>query len=52
MLYATENCFNLGITIFRIKLTELTSFDYDYIGAMALVKANDPNAALIRVNRV
>ena len=39
-LDATQNCFNYGIIIFRIKITELTSFDFDYIRAAALIRVN------------
>ena len=43
---------NFGIVIFRIKLTELTPFDFDYIRIAALINFFLPNAALIRVNTV
>ena len=36
-LDAIKNCYNYGINIFRIKQTELTSFDSDYIRALALI---------------
>ena len=36
-LDATNNCFNWDISIFCITLTELTSFDFDYIGAAVLI---------------
>ena len=38
-LDATKNyCFNYDITIFRIKQTELTSFDSEYIRALVLIQ--------------
>ena len=41
--------FYYGIIIFRIKLTELTSLDFDYIGAAAFFYYFFlPNAALFR----
>ena len=41
--------FYYGIIIFRIKLTELTSLDFDYIGAAAFTNYFFlPNAALFR----
>ena len=43
---------NFGIIIFRIKLTELTPSDFDYIRTAALINVFLPNAALIRVNTV
>ena len=36
-LDATNNCINHGIIIFRIELTELMSFDFDYIRAVILI---------------
>ena len=42
---ANNYCFNYGVIIFRIKLTELTSFNLDYIAA-ALIRGG----ALVRVN--
>ena len=34
-LEETKNCFNYDIVICYIKLTELASFDFHYIGAVA-----------------
>ena len=34
----TKNCINYGLIIFDVKLTELTSFDFDYIRATALTQ--------------
>ena len=36
-LDATNNCINHGIIIFRIELTELMSFDFDYIRAVIFI---------------
>lgn len=41
---------NFGIIIFRIKLTELTPSDFDYIRPAVLINFFLPNAVLIRVN--
>ena len=35
---AIKNCYNYGINIFRIKQTELTTFDSDYLRALVLIQ--------------
>ena len=47
---ATKNCINISISTLRIKLKELTSFDFDYTRAAALIRWRRLiGAALIRV---
>lgn len=43
---------NYGVIIFRIKLTAVTSFDFDYIRQRRLLIFFLPSGALIRVNTV
>ena len=53
-LDAAKNCRKNGIVIFRIKVTELTSFDFDHIRAAVLIRRRRfffPNAALYRRRR-
>ena len=47
---ATKNCINISIFTLRIKLTELTSFDFDYTRAASIIRWRRLiGAALIRV---
>ena len=43
---------NYGVIILRIKLTAVTSFDFDYIRPRRLLIFFLPNGVLIRVNTV
>ena len=43
---------NYGVIIFRIKLTAVASFDFDYIRPRRLLLFFLPNGVLIRVNTV
>ena len=43
---------NYGVIIFRIELTAVTSFDFDYIRQRRLLMFFLPNGVLIRVNTV